>query len=137
MNSNVSHLLMIAGLLAATPSIAQQAPPRWRPNPETVIVRGVADARRVQQAMTGTNISEAYIVTASVAVPYSDLNLVRDADASEFDRRIHVAARLVCEELDVKFPRSSYPVIDADDCVQVATQDGLTEADQRIAAARR
>jgi UrcA family protein len=70
-------------------------------------------------------------------VPYADLNLARDADASELDRRIHVAARLVCTELDIKYPPSQYPTIAGDDCEQVATRDGLTQADQIIAAAKK
>ena len=78
----------------------------------------------------------AFVVTASMPVPYSDLNLAREADAAELGRRIHVAAHLVCFELDRKYPPELYPIVEGDDCEHHAALDGMDRANQAIAAAR-
>jgi len=141
MNANRVRLPMAAlGLLVVTPSIAQQAapPPRWKPGIESVTVSAMSAMKNLRVVMSGSRIgSEAFAVTASIPVPYSDLKLTRDADADEFTRRIGVAAQLVCTELDVKYPRAQYPIIMGDDCVQTATSDGMVLANQVIAAARK
>lgn len=139
MNSFFLRALMapIPGLIIVLPAaVAQQAPPKWRPIPETITVTAMSAAGNLQAALTGTNFAEAIAVSASIPVPYSDLNLTRDPDASEFNRRIGVAAKLVCEELTLKYPSSQYPTIAGGDCVQGATKDGLALANQVIAAAR-
>lgn len=123
--------------IAGHTAVAQQAPPRWKPNVETITVSAMAAAKNLRAALTGTHFSEAFAVSASIPVPYSDLNLSRDADAGELDRRIHVAARVVCAELDIKYPPTRYPTIAGGDCEQVATSDGLTQASLVIAAAKK
>lgn len=138
MNRNPFACLLAAiSILIVQPAAAQQAPPRWNPGVETITVTAMAAAKNLRAVLTGTHFAEAFAVSASIPVPYADLNLARDADASELDRRIHVAARLVCTELDIKYPPSQYPTIAGDDCEQVATRDGLTQADQIIAAAKK
>ena len=89
-----------------------------------------------QGLLTGTHFSEALAVSASLSVPYRDLNLVTQPDASELQRRIHVAASLVCQQLDQKYPIPQYVELAKDDCYSAAVSDGLARADQAIAAAR-
>jgi UrcA family protein len=139
MHKNVLRALtaLVPGFIIVLPAaMAQQTPPKWRPIPETITVTAMSAARNLRAALTGTNFAEAFAISASIPVPYSDLNLAREADAGEFDRRIGVAAKLVCEELTLKYPPSQYPIIAGDDCVQGATKDGLAQANQIIATAR-
>jgi UrcA family protein len=127
----------LAALAAAAPATAQQAaPPRWRPTLETVTVSAMAASKNLRAVLTGTNLPQAFAISASIPVPYGDLNLTRDADASEFTRRIGVAAQLVCYEIDLKYPPSQYPNLGDEDCVGGARKDGLAQANAAIAAAR-
>jgi UrcA family protein len=122
---------------ASAPALAQQAtPPGWRPVPEMIIVTA-NPIKNWQGILTGTHFSSAMSVSASLPVPYGDLNLTRTPDADEFDRRIGVAANMVCRALDVKYPPSLYPPLDGDNCVQAARSDGLARANLIIAAAKR
>src|SRR3954470_22327845 len=98
-------LLMVTiasfGLTSATaPGLAQQAPPRWKPGLESVIISALKPNRNYRLVLSSSRLGEAFLVSASMEVPYSDLNLAREPDASELGRRIHVAARLVCLQLD-------------------------------------
>jgi UrcA family protein len=112
-----------------------QAPPKWNPRLEAVIVSAM-HAKNYRVVLSSTHLGEAFVVTASMEVPYSDLHLAREADAAELGRRIHVAAHLVCVELDRKYPPNLYPIIEGDDCEHNATSDGMDRANQVIAAAK-
>jgi UrcA family protein len=113
----------------------QQAPPKWNPRLEAVIVSAM-HSKNYRVVLSSTHLGEAFVVTASMEVPYSDLHLAREADAAEFGRRIHVAAHLVCVELDRKYPPNLYPIIEGEDCEHNATMDGMDRANQVIAAAK-
>jgi hypothetical protein len=55
-------------------------------------------------------------------------------------RRIQVAARLVCHELDVKYPPTQYPIVEGyqgADCVRATANDSMSQANVIIASARR
>ena len=133
------HLLLAAFALAAVsaPALAQQAkPPGWRPVPEMIIVTA-NPIKNWQGLLTGTHFSSALSVSASLPVPYSDLNLAQSPGADELDRRINVAAGMVCRQLDLKYPPTQYPTLAGDDCFQAALSDGLARANLIIAAAKR
>ena len=116
-------------------SQTQQAPPKWNPRLEAVIVSAM-HSKNYRLVLSGSRLGDAFVVTASMQVPYSDLNLVRETDAAEFGRRIHVAAHLVCQELDRKYPPTLYPIIEGFDCEHAAAMDGMDRANQVIAAAK-
>ena len=93
------HLLTLAaGMLAFTglamPALAQQTAARWKPSVESVVVRAGA-MKNWRDALTASHLGKAFMVSASIPVPYSDLNLAMDTGATELDRRIHVAAQLI------------------------------------------
>lgn len=121
--------------IANVPAVAQQTTPKWKPSLESVIVSGMIP-KNYRVVLSNTRLGEAFVVTASMPVPYSDLNLAKDADAAELGRRIHVAAHLVCFELDRKYPPQLYPIVEGDDCEHNAARDGMDLANQAIAAAR-
>ena len=141
------HLLPAAILIAIMgmaneAAFAQQAqtqqaptPPRWNPTLESVIVSAM-HAKNYRVIVTNTHLGEAFVVTASMEVPYNDLHLARDADAAELGRRIHIAAHLVSEELDRKYPPALYPIVEGFDCEHAAAMDGMDRANQVIAAAK-
>jgi UrcA family protein len=138
---NLLHRLMPAALLLASigfanaPAVAQQTTPRWNPTLESVIVSGKMP-KNYRVILSNTRLGEAFIVTASMPVPYNDLNLARETDATELGRRIHVAAHLICFELDRKYPPELYPIEEGNDCEHSAALDGMDQANQAIAAAR-
>jgi UrcA family protein len=141
---NLLHHLVPAALLlssiglANAPAVAQDTAPRWNPSLESVIVSGKMP-KNYRVIMSNTRLGEAYAVSASMEVPYHDLNLGREADATEFGRRIHVAAHLVCLELDRKYPPTIYPIVDGSDgadCERAAAVDGMDQANRLIAAAK-
>jgi UrcA family protein len=135
------HFLVLAALttcmgLAAPPASAQQVTPRWKPGLESVIISAKRPDRNYRLVLSNSRIGEAMFVSASIEVPYSDLNLVKDPDAEELDRRIGVAARVVCNEMDRKYPPSLFPILEGFDCVSDAARDGRERANQVIAKAR-
>lgn len=135
------HLMLVAAMLAgaalANPSaFAQQAQPRWTPTRESVVVSAVP-THNYRIVLSASHLGEAFIVSASMQVPYSDLDLAKDPDAEEFGRRIHVAARLVCRQLDLKYPPTLYPIVEGFDCEHDAASDGMSRANVIIASARK
>ena len=138
---NTLHRLLLATLtaavaLAGAPALAQQAAPKWNPTLEQVIVSAKIP-KNYRVVLSASRLGEAYVVSASIEVPYSDLNLVKEPDAAEFGRRIHLAAHLTCEELDRKYPQTQYPILDGFDCEHTAAKDGMEQANLVIANARR
>ena len=132
------HQLALAAIIAsaaAAPAAAQPAPPRWNPTLEQVIVSAKLP-KNYRVVLTNSRLGEAYIVSASMDVPYSDLDLGKEPDAAELGRRIHVAAHLVCQELDRKYPQTQYPILDGFDCEHDAARDGMERADLVIANAK-
>ena len=139
--------LAVAGLIVTMgPAAAQGAQgtqgarataiAKWMPNMESITISAMP-FKDWRVLFTGSHISSAMAVSASIPVPYSDLNLVRDADAAELDRRIGVAAQLVCHELDEKYPPSIYVSLDGGNCVQEANRGGISIAHDVVAAARK
>ena len=129
-------LAPVAGTFAAGPALAQQAQPRWRPRLETIIVRA-APTKDWHIALTASHLGRAFMVSASIPVPYSDLDLGRQPDADELGRRIQVAARLVCQELDNKYPPSQFPILDGYsgfECARLAARDGMSQINTIIAS---
>jgi UrcA family protein len=129
-------MLAFTGLAIANgPAVAQQTPEKWKPALESVTV-SAAPAQNYRVVLSGSHLGEAFIVTASMPVPYSDLDLAKEPGAVEFGRRIHVAAHLVCQQLDMKYPPALYPILDGFDCEHTAALDGMSRANLIIAAAK-
>ena len=138
---SLHHLKLVASMLAFTglanaPALAQSA--RWTPHVESIIVRAGA-MKDWHMALTASHLGKAFMVSASIPVPYSDLDLAKEPDATELDRRIHIAARLVCEQLDNKYPPTQYPILEGYsglDCARVAARDGMEQINTIIASAK-
>jgi len=136
------HLMLVAITLASIelaiangPAVAQQTQARWKPSLESVTVSAAAN-KNYRIVLSGSHLGEALVVTASMPVPYNDLDLAKEPGATELGRRIHVAAHLVCLQLDLKYPPALYPILEGDDCERTAAVDGMSRADQIIAAAK-
>src|SRR3954469_1512034 len=133
------HLILVALTLAfagGTAAMAQEKP-RWKPRVESVIVRA-GGSRDYHMALTASHLGKAFLDSASIPVPYSDLDLTKEAD--ELGRRIRLAAELVCQQLDNKYPPAQYPVLEGYsgyDCVRMASKDSMEQADLIIANAKR
>jgi UrcA family protein len=142
--TSLHHLTLVASMLAATglanmPALAQQTSARWKPSVESVIVRAGA-MKDWHLALSASRLGKAFLVSASIPVPYSDLDLAKEPDATELGRRIHVAASLVCEQLDSKYPPTQYPIIEGYsgfDCARNAARDGMEQVNTIIASAKR
>ena len=128
------HLLMLSALvpmalafIGSSPALAQQAAAKWRPRVESIIVRA-GPPKAWQLALTASHLGTAFLVSASIPVPYSDLDLSKEPDAAEMGRRIQVAARLVCQQLDLKYPPTQYPIVEGYsgfECARMAANDGM------------
>lgn len=101
----------------------------------TVTAAPIGNLREIQRLTVQGN--KFLAVSASVPVPYSDLNLTQSAGANELNRRVKLAARMACDQLDAAYPPYIYAIIGTDDCVKVASDNGLAEAGAVVAAARR
>ena len=122
--------------LAHAPALAQQTAPNWKAPMATITVTA-APYRNLPEISRMTVQGHKFLaVSASVPVPYSDLDLTGESGAAELGRRIHVAARMACRQLDLKYPQHIYPVIGTDDCQRNAADTGMAEANVVIAAAR-
>ena len=133
-------VLVLASVgLASLPASAQRSTPRWSPQIELIVVKAGA-MKNWRAALSATHLGRAFAVSASMPVPYADLDLVKDEDASELGRRVQVAARLVCQEMDSKYPPNQFPIIEGysgQDCVRVTARDSMEEANMVIARAKR
>jgi UrcA family protein len=136
------HQLLLAAIIvpaalasASAPALAQDAAPKWKPTLEQVIISAKA-SRNYRVVLTNSRLGEAFIVSASMEVPYNDLNLAKDPDAAELDRRIHVAAHLICQQMDRKYPPVQYPILEGFECEHDAAKDGMERANLVIASAR-
>ena len=130
---------LVSIALVSGPALAQQTSARWTPRMESIIVKAGA-MKNWHMALTASHLGKAFAISATIPVPYSDLNLAREPDATELGRRIQVAARLVCQELDTKYPPNLYPVLEGysgPDCVRVTAHDSMEQADMVIASAKR
>jgi UrcA family protein len=131
-------ILALAGLaFASAPTTAQQAQPNWRAPMATITVTA-APLKNLREIQRLTVQGYKFLaVSASIPVPYGDLNLSQESGASELGRRVRVAARMACQQLDLAYPPHIYAVIGTDDCVRNAADEGLAEAGTVIAAAKR
>ena len=137
----LQHLTLVAGTLvlaAVTPAQAQQTEARWKPHVESIIVRA-GPITDWMNALTASHLGKAFAVSASIPVPYSDLDVTKEQDVSELDRRIHVAAGLVCGELDAKYPPTLYPLIEGysgQECARRAASDSMEQVAMIVANAK-
>jgi UrcA family protein len=125
--------------LASAPAQAQSSTARWKPRTESIVVRAGA-SRNWMAALSASRLGKALMISASMPVPYSDLNLVNQPDVDELTRRIQVAARLICQTLDDKYPPTQYPLIEGysgNECVVHAARDSMSEANTIIASIKR
>jgi UrcA family protein len=132
-------LVLSSMAVTALPASAQRSTPRWSPRVESITVTAGA-MKNWRAALSASHLGRAFAVSASIPVPYADLDLVKDEDASELGRRVHVAARLVCQEMDSKYPPNQYPIIEGysgQECVRVTARDSMEEANMVIARAKR
>lgn len=139
------RLVLVAVVLAsaaitALPTTAQtRSTARWAPRIESITVKAGA-MKNWRAALTASHLGKAFAVSASMPVPYADLDLVKSEDADELGRRVQVAARLVCQELDNKYPPAQFPIIEGysgSECVRVTARDSMEEANMVIAKAKR
>ena len=131
-------LMLAAGGLAGAPASAQTAKARWSPRVESIVVLA-GMPKNWRMALTASHLGKAFSVSASIPVPYGDLDLVKEDDASELGRRVQVAARLVCQELDSKYPPTQYPLLEGysgQECVRVTARDSMEQANMVIASAK-
>ena len=144
MNTTSPHRLMLVALLLAStglivsPSVAQQGRTSWKPRLESIVV-SAGPTRNWHLALSASRLGTVFMVSASIPVPYSDLDLALEPGATELGRRIQVAARLVCHELDVKYPPTQYPIVEGyqgADCVRVTANDSMSQANLIIASAK-
>jgi len=134
-----ASISLVSVALLSGPALGQTTAPRWTPRVESIIVKAGA-MKNWHMALTASHLGKAFAVSATIPVPYSDLDLAREPDASELGRRIQVAARLVCQELDTKFPPTQFPVLEGysgPECVRVTAHDSMEQADMIIASAKR
>ncbi len=122
------------------PPAAYPAPPASPPettyrtvNEITVIAPGV-HRRTVGRSDSGIPIEE---LTASRVVDISDLDLSRQQDVDTMDYRVRMAALRACGALEREYPQSLYPSYPSgdDDCVTRATNDGVRQEHEAVAAA--
>ena len=124
----------VGATLASEPARAQQRSPRPMAT-ITVTAAPIGNLREIQRLTVQGN--KFLAVSASIPVPYGDLNLAQTSGATELGRRVKVAARMACQQLDNAYPSYIYPVIGTDDCEKTAADNGLAEAGSVIAAAKR
>ena len=144
MNTTSPHRLTLVALLlaplglTASPALAQQARTAWKPRLESITVQA-GKMRDWHLALSASRLGTVFMVSASIPVPYSDLDLAQEPGATELGRRVQVAARLVCQELDRKYPPAQFPIVEgyADgDCAREAARGSMEQVNLVVASAR-
>lgn len=130
-------MLALTGLAVANGPVTAQERPATRKMPMATITVTAAPYRNMGEISRLTVQGHKFlVVSASIPVPYSDLDLAQARGADELGRRIRVAARMACQQLDIKYPPNIYAVMGTDDCQKNAANNGMSEANAVIAAAR-
>ena len=132
-------VLASVGVTAPPASAQTRSTARWSPRIESIVVKAGA-MKNWRAALSASHLGKAFAVTASMPVPYADLDLIKNEDADELGRRVQVAARLVCQELDNKYPPAQFPIIEGysgTECVRVTARESMDEANMVIARAKR
>lgn len=130
-------MFAVTGFAFATGPATAQEKPAARKAPIATITVTAAPYRNIGEISRMTVQGHKFlVVSASIPVPYSDLDLGKDSGADELGRRVRVAARMACHQIDMKYPPHIYPVIGTDDCQRNAADGGMAEANMVIAAAR-
>jgi UrcA family protein len=130
-------MFAVLGLAFASGSTAAQEKAAAKRLPMATITVTAAPYRNIPEISRMTVQGHNFlVVSASVPVPYSDLNLAQATGADELGRRIRVAARMACQQIDMKYPPHIYAQIGTDDCQRNAADTGMAEANIAIAAAR-
>lgn len=131
------HFVLLAAALAlGMPAQAQQTSRNSKPIATiTVTASPIGNLREIQRLTVQGN--KFLAVSASIPVPYGDLNLAQQGGVSELNRRIKVAANMAGDQLDMAYPPTIYAVIGTDDCVKVAAENGLAEAGRVVASRKR
>ncbi len=119
----------VALALASAVSFAQsnQELPEITVKAETPVVRDGFDA----------NHRPVEIVELSRRVGYADLNVGTHSGAVELQKRVEMAAKVVCDELERSYPNSTESDLQAGTCVQEAINSAKGEVDAAIAAAEK
>jgi UrcA family protein len=95
--------------------------------PEYVVKRKPISGRQY-------NLANAEVISVSRAVNYADLNLSKPADVEELKKRITETAKDVCQELNRRYPKSSFQVVVDKDCVKSAVDDAMGVEKQLVIA---
>jgi UrcA family protein len=91
--------------------------------------------RIIGRTSTGIPVEE---LSLARPVSYADLDLRKQADVMEFERRINQAAKQACGQLNTMYPEALYPPMPSDQhCVRDAAFGGMTQANFVIASAGR
>jgi UrcA family protein len=86
--------------------------------PELVVKRMPASGRP-------NNVQNAEVITGEKPVSFADLDLSKPSDVAELEKRISATARDICQELNRRYPRTSFQVIVDKDCVKSAVDEGM------------
>lgn len=104
---------------------------RSGPNEEVTVVAPYLVKKKVLESKPGR--MEVFSVTVDRPVSYAGLDLTRDADIAEFEKRIRDAAQDVCARADRMY-RQYLPITSHRECITGATRDGLAKMEDVIAA---
>jgi UrcA family protein len=126
----------VVGILAiaSQPVYAQQVSRTSEATEEVKVTAPEVERIRVGQTSIGAPIE---VISLSRPVSYGDLDLTRQSDANELEKRILDTAEAACKELDNMYPDGSLyqPIPSDQNCVKSATTEALKEAHLVIAAA--
>jgi UrcA family protein len=125
--ASVGALVGVGLLTANVPAVAQQA--------EQITV---VAPREVHHEIVGRTYSglPVELVSLTRQVSYAGLDLKKQADVAELEKRIHETAKEACKQLDTLYPDLGNPRVPAhQDCVKTAVDAAMVQAKAAIAAA--
>lgn len=127
-------LFAAAGLLlTGGVTFAQQREPMAAPLPveEVVVVAPYLVTEKAVEKRPGK--MQVLSVSVQRAVSYKGLDLSRQGDVSEFEKRIRNAAREGCVDLERMY-RDYQPITSRTECTRMAIRDGLGKMEDIITA---
>jgi len=99
----------------------------------TVVAPEVVQRKIVGRTMIGAPIE---VISLSRPVSYADLDLTKQSDADELEKRIGDTAKAACKELNIMYPDAMFQPIPANqNCTRTATSEAMEVAKLVIAAA--
>jgi UrcA family protein len=127
---------LVCGWGASGPARAQADADSHEANEHITVHAPDYVAKRAPLPGRQYGLMNAEVISLSKAVTYADLDLTKPADVQELQKRITDTAKDVCQELNRRYPKTSFQIVVDRDCVKSAVDNAIDVEKLVVAASK-